>query len=54
MISDTALSATRMHDLFEDRAGYAGFAAEPHALIGRQHIDTDDKLMSELGAYAAA
>jgi hypothetical protein len=54
MISDTALSAAFMHHLFEDRAGQPGFAAKPHTLIGRQHIDTDDQLMSELGAYAAA
>jgi hypothetical protein len=42
MISDTALSATFMHHLFEDRAGQSGCTAEPHTLIGRQHIDTDD------------
>src|ERR1700687_1586526 len=54
MISDTALSATFMHHLFEDLSGQPSFTTEPHTLIGRQHIDTDNYLMSELSAYTAA
>jgi len=54
MIGDTALGAAFMHHLFEDHAGQAGGAAKTHPLGSGQHIETNDQLMGELGADAAA